>query len=367
MTVHFVDLKKQYDTLKEEINAKLQYIMSTGTFIGGKNIHTFEDDFAKICGAEHCISVANGTDAIFIALKMLGIGHGDEVITTAQSWISTSEVISLTGAKPVFVDIGEDYLINVKLIEEKITPQTKAIIPVHLYGQMVDIQAIKWICDKNSIHMIEDCAQAHLAERAGIKAGTTGIAGTFSFYPGKNLGAFGDAGGIISNNEKLANKMRMFSRHGGLVKHSHQIEGMNSRMDNMQAGVLNVKLPHLRDWTERRRTIANRYFEGLSDIEQIQLPIVHEESYHVFHLFVISASDRDRLKINLAAKGVGTAIHYPKALPFLKCYEHLKLQPKDFPVAYERSQRILSLPMFPELTDNEQDYVIEMIRNFYKS
>ncbi|WP_109831578.1 DegT/DnrJ/EryC1/StrS family aminotransferase [Reichenbachiella versicolor] len=365
MTVHFVDLKKQYKSLKEEMDAKIHYILDTQTFIGGKNIHTFEDDWANICGAKHCLGVANGTDAIFIALKMIGVGSGDEIITSAQSWISTSEVISLTGATPVFVDIAEDHLINPKLIEKKITNKTKAIIPVHLYGQMADMKSIKQIASKHDLPIIEDCAQAHLAERDAIKAGTTGIAGTFSFYPGKNLGAYGDAGGIISNDEEFANRMRMFSRHGGLVKHSHHIEGMNSRLDNIQAGVLNVKLPYLREWTERRRELAQRYFDGLADLTQIQLPVVHDESYHVYHLFVISVKDRDRLKINLAAKGIATQIHYPNALPFLKCYQQLGFKPKDYPVAYEQSKKILSLPLYPELTNEEQDYVIDTIKGFY--
>ena len=257
MHIPLVDLKAQYQTIKPEIDASVQDVINETAFIRGKYVEKFESEYKKKYGVKHCISVGNGTDAIFIALKMLGIGHGDEVITTANNWIATSETISMTGARPVFVDIERDYFtIDPSKIEEKITPKTKAIIPVHLYGQPANITLIKEICEDHDLFLVEDCAQAHFAEFGGKKVGTFGDAGTFRLYPGKNLGAYGDAGAIITDNDALAEKMRRFANHGSLKKHDHEFEGMNSRLDGLQAAILSVKLMYIDEWNKKRNEHA---------------------------------------------------------------------------------------------------------------
>ncbi len=365
MKIPFVDLKRQYQNHKEEIDVAIQDVIENTSFIGGPIVTKFEDAYAESYGVKHCVGVANGTDAIYIALKMLGVGPGDEVITTACSWISTSETISQTGATPVFVDVKEDFLIDVTLIESKITEKTKAIIPVHFFGQMVDIQSVRMICDKHNLLLVEDCAQAHFAERGGVRAGLTGDIGTFSFYPGKNLGAYGDAGAIITNNDDLATQCRMYAKHGGLVKHQHKIEGINSRLDTLQAAILSVKLKYIGEWTEARRKVANQYFELLEDVLQLQLPIVHDDSKHVYHVFCVRVERRDELKSYLTEQGVSTALHYPVPLPLLECYDYLKHNEDDFPIASSLSTQILSLPIFPEMTREEIQYVCDTIKEFY--
>ncbi|MFM1913803.1 MAG: hypothetical protein RIR51_1655, partial [Bacteroidota bacterium] len=258
--IPFVDLKSQYLSIKEEVDSAIANVIENTTFIGGKNVNMFEEDFAKLYGVKHCISTANGTDSLFIIMKMLGIGDGDEVITVVNSWISSSETISQTGARPIFVDINPDYYsIDENKIEEVISSKTKAIIPVHLHGQICNMEIIMKIANKYGIPVIEDCAQSHFSELNGNKAGMYGIAGSFSFYPGKNLGAYGDAGCIITNDDNLAEKFRMYARHGALKKHDHQIEGINSRMDGIQAAILNAKLPYILTWTENRIRNASLY------------------------------------------------------------------------------------------------------------
>lgn len=367
MKIPFVDLQRQYQQHKTEIDQAIHQVLDQSNFIGGASIKSFEGQFAKHSGTKHCIGVANGTDAIYITLKMLGIGAGDEVITSACSWIATSETISQTGAKPVFVDIDKDYLIDVGQIESKINANTKAIIPVHLYGQMADMNAIKKIADKNNLIVIEDSAQAHLADRDGIAVGSKSEAATFSFYPGKNLGAYGDAGGIVTNSDQLAEKCRQFANHGQIVKHQHKIEGINSRLDTMQAAVLSVKLNHLAEWTAQRRKIAAQYNELLKGVSGLRLPIVNPNSNPVYHLYVVSADNRMELKEYLKRNDIATAIHYPTPLPFLECYDYLGYKIEDFPVAQAESDRILSLPIFPEMTDDEVNYVCDHIRRFYDS
>ncbi|MBN8570016.1 MAG: DegT/DnrJ/EryC1/StrS family aminotransferase, partial [Ignavibacteria bacterium] len=265
MRVPFVDLHAQYLSIKDEIDNSIQSVINDTAFIGGKYVKEFENNFADSYGVKHCIGVANGTDAIYIILKMLGIGPGDEVITAANTWISTSETITQTGAKPVFIDIDEKYYtINENLIESKITSKTKAIIPVHLYGQVCNIEKIQTICKKHNLFLIEDCAQSHFSSLENKLAGTSGIASSFSFYPGKNLGAYGDAGCIITNDDTLAKKIRMFANHGSLIKHEHDIEGINSRLDGLQAAILNTKLPHLDNWINKRIFNAQLYTKLLN-------------------------------------------------------------------------------------------------------
>ena len=365
MNIPFVDLKAQYDAIKPEIDKAIAGVINNTAFIKGHYVKTFEDHYAEKYGVKHCIGVANGTDAIFIALKMLGVGPGDEVITTALSWISTSEAISLTGAKPVFVDIEpEYYTIDPSKIEGKVNKTTKAIIPVHLYGQCADMKPILDIAQKYGLYVVEDSAQAHFAEYQGEFAGTMGDAGTFSFYPGKNLGAYGDAGAIITNNDELAEKMRMFANHGALQKHHHKMEGINSRLDGLQAAILDVKLQYILQWNKARRQIAQRYKEQLKNTKSVKTPKERLDGKHIFHVFNIRAADRDRLRTYLRNQEINTAIHYPTPLPFLKPY-YKKGNEKEFVNVKDIQTDILSLPIFPEMTDEQINYATQKTINFY--
>lgn len=366
MNVPFVDLSVQYERLQPGIDEAMQAVINDTAFVRGPYVKEFEEAYAKAYGVDHCIGVANGTDAIYVVLRMLGIGPGDEVITVANSWISSSETIGQTGATPVFVDIDPDYYnIDVDRIEEKITEDTKAIIPVHLYGQSAEIDAIMEVAREHDLYVIEDTAQAHFAEYDDQYVGTFGIAGTFSFYPGKNLGAYGDAGAIVTNDDELARRCRMFSDHGASEKHDHEMEGINSRLDGLQAAVLSTKLPHTQEWNRRRYEHAQRYTNRLRDVPGITPPVVHPSADHVFHLYVIRVDEgRDALQEFLEERGVSTSIHYPTALPFLKAYEHRGFESSDFPVAHRYQNQILSLPMYPELTPELIDYVTSSIREW---
>ena len=366
MHIPFVDLKAQYQSIKTDIDNAISRVIEETAFIGGTYVKKFDREFAEAYKVKHCIGCANGTDAIYILLKMLGIGAGDEVITTAGSWISTSETIGQTGATPVFVDIEPDYFtIDADLVEKKITPRTRAIIPVHLYGQMADMNKLSALCKKYNLYLLEDCAQSHFSALDGRTAGTWGIAGTLSFYPGKNLGAYGDAGAIITNDDELAQKCRMYANHGALVKHQHQMEGINSRLDGMQAAILSAKLPYIQDWTDKRIKNASLYDKALQSIKCITIPLVRPGSKHTFHLYVIKTERRDELAAYLKTKGIETAIHYPTPLPFLPAYRHLGYKPNDFPVAEDCRDKILSLPMYPELTQSAIEYVAENINEFF--
>ena len=364
--VPFVDLHAQYVSIKEEIDAAIAQVIAQSTFLRGPQVMEFEENFSRQLGVKHTVSCANGTDALYIALKALGAGPGDEVITTAHSWISTSEAISQTGAKVVFCDTGEDdFLIDVSQVEKLISEKTKGIIPVHLYGQSVDMDPLKEIAQKHSLWILEDCAQAHFAKYKDQFVGTFGDAATFSFYPGKNLGAMGDAGCIVTARDDLAKHMELFARHGG--KGNHKIEGINSRMDGIQAAVLNVKLKHIHDWTEKRRKAASSYDKLLSGIPQVTPPKVHDSNKHVFHLYVIKAERRDDLRVFLDEKGIKTVLNYPTALPFLEAYDYLGHKHSDFPIAKENQECILSLPLYPEISEEERKYVANSIKFFYKN
>lgn len=365
MNVPFVDLKAQYLSIKPEIDKAIATVLNETSFIGGPSVKQFERKFEELYGVKHCISVANGTDAIFVTLKMLGIGKDDEVITTANSWISTSETISLTGAKPVFVDIDPNtYTIDPSLIEARITSKTKAIIPVHLYGQAAHISEISKICERHGLHLVEDCAQAHFSAEKGQRVGTFGVASTFSFYPGKNLGAYGDAGAVLTSDTAFATKVRMFANHGALVKHQHEMEGINSRMDTLQAAILSCKADHILQWTEMRIANAALYTRLLHGTPEIVLPEVRPDTVHTFHLYVIRTPRRDELKNFLHDRGIQTAIHYPTALPNLPAYKYLGLSRSDFPVASKYEKEILSLPMYPELSEDQIGYVCKSIQEF---
>jgi dTDP-4-amino-4,6-dideoxygalactose transaminase len=367
MNVKFVDLKSQYNSIKSEIDKAISNVIDETAFIGGKYVDQFEREFEKIYDVKHCISVANGTDSLYIIMKMLGIGYGDEVITVANSWISSSETITQTGARPVFVDIDPDYYtIDESRIEEKVNKNTKALIIVHLYGQVCEMDKIIKIAEKYNLKIIEDCAQSHFSEYNGEKAGTLGIAGSFSFYPGKNLGAYGDAGCIITNNDELAMKCRMFARHGAIKKHYHQIEGINSRLDGLQAAILLAKLPHIIKWTNKRIENAKIYIDIFQNTNcPIQIPKIRKTSKHTFHLFVIRVNNREELIKFLKESGIETAIHYPKALPNLECYKYLNIDNQAYPIATDYQDKILSLPMYPELEVKQIEYVVSKIIEFY--
>lgn len=366
MEVPFVNLKAQYAALREPINAAIQDVIDETAFIGGNFVTKFENEFAREYGVERCVSVANGTDAIYLSLRALGIGHGDEVITTAISWIATSEVISQAGATPVFVDVEPDGLtIDPAKIRSKINERTKAVIPVHLYGSPARMDEISAICKENNLFLIEDCAQAHFATYNGKMVGTFGDIATFSFYPGKNLGAYGDGGAIITNDNDLADRVRMISQHGSLVKHQHMMEGVNSRLDGLQAAILSVKLPHIHSWNKKRLDAAKYYNNKLSGfLSQITLPKIssqHKQIFHVYCIRFLNNKTRETAATKLNEAGIQTGIHYPTPLPLLRAYERFEHTAEEFPVAAEACSTMLSLPMFPELTKVQQDYVCKVL------
>jgi dTDP-4-amino-4,6-dideoxygalactose transaminase len=364
-TVPFADLHAQYLTIKPEIDAAIAEVIRTSAFIRGPFVQRFEAEFAAAVERKHCVSCANGTDSLYIAMHALGVKPGDEVITTAHSWISTSETISQARGKVVFCDTDADtYTIDPAQIESKITSRTVGIIPVHLYGQPADMDAIMAIARKHGLWVIEDCAQAHLARYKGQMVGTFGNAASYSFYPGKNLGAMGDAGAIVTNDAGLADRMAMFARHGGLNKGDHQIEGVNSRLDGLQAAILSVKLPYLNAWTRRRREIAAQYNQLLGGVAGLGLPKVADSREHAYHLYVIRHENRDELARHLSANGIQTVVNYPTALPFLPAYSSLGHHAREFPNAHNQQSRILSLPIFPEMHAEQQTAVASVIASF---
>jgi dTDP-4-amino-4,6-dideoxygalactose transaminase len=366
MKIPFVDLRMQYHSIRDEILEAVSSVMEESAFIGGNYVRKFELEFAEFCGVKQCIGVGNGTDAIFIALKSLGIGPGDEVITAANSFIATSEIVTLLGAKVVFCDVGEaNRNIDTDLISHRMTEKTRAIIPVHLYGQPADMDEILKIAEENDLYIIEDCAQAHGAKYKGKRVGTFGQIGCFSFYPGKNLGAYGDGGALVTDDGDMAKKMRMYANHGRSKKYDHEFEGINSRLDGMQAAVLSVKLKYIKEWNLKRNKNARIYNDRLKDIGDIKTPAITGDRDHVFHLYVIRTKERDKLKKFLADNGISCGIHYPTALPNLEAYNYLNHKPEDFPVSSMLQDEILSLPMFPELTTEQIDYVVSKIREFF--
>jgi dTDP-4-amino-4,6-dideoxygalactose transaminase len=365
MPVPYADLQLQYQTIKSEIDAAIAAVIRDNAFIRGPYVDAFEREFAVAVDARHCVSCANGTDALYLAMRALGVQPGDEVITTAHSWISTSAMITQAGATVVFCDTdASTFTIDPTAIEASITPRTVGIIPVHLYGQPADMDAIMAIARKHKLWVIEDCAQAHLARYKDRQVGTFGAAASYSFYPGKNLGAMGDAGAVVTNDGALAERMAMLARHGGLVKHQHVMEGINSRLDGLQAAILSAKLPHLKQWTEARQAAAAIYSDGLNQIEDVKPPVVMPDRTHVYHLYTILHSRRDALAAHLNSKGVQTAINYPTALPFLPAYSRFKHRPEQFPNASRQQSQILSLPMFAEISPAQQREVIELIQAF---
>jgi dTDP-4-amino-4,6-dideoxygalactose transaminase len=368
MQIPFIDLKAQYESIQNEIENNLSKAFTSFQFCQGQQVNDFEIAFSKLLTTRHCISMGNGTDSLFAILKALEIKAGDEVITPAFSWISSSEVISLCGATPVFVEVdSKTYTIDHKLVEQKITSKTKAVIAVHLYGHIAPVLELQNICRDHNLYLIEDCAQAHLSEINGQYAGTFGDAAAFSFYPTKNLGAYGDAGCVITNSDELAEKIRRFANHGALQKEDHLTEGMNSRLDTLQAAVLLAKLPYLKFWNDKRNKNAQLYSQLLRNIPEITLPFVQRDTYHTFHLYVIRTSKRNELKHYLQECGIQTMIHYPKALPELPAYANLNISKDEFSVSRKLSEEVLSLPIFPELKEESIYIISDKIKELYNS
>ena len=359
-----LNLVDQYKEVQSVLEQNVLNVLRSGHYILGEYGTRLENEVAAICDAKYGIGVANGTDALVLAMMALDIKPGDEVITTAHSWISSSEAVSQTGATPVFVDVDDFYTIDAAKIEAAITERTKALIPVHLYGQACAMGSIMEVAKRRGLRVLEDCAQAHYATWGGQRIGTFGDVATFSFYPGKNLGAYGDAGAIVTRDAALAEKMRMYANHGQLKKHDHRIEGINSRLDALQAAILSAKLPHILDWTARRQQVAAWYGQALAGIDSVECPKVREGGTHVYHLYVIQHAERDALAVHLADRGIQTAVHYPTALPLLKCYAPRGFTAEQFPRASRNQSRILSLPMYPEMTREMVQYVADSIAAF---
>jgi dTDP-4-amino-4,6-dideoxygalactose transaminase len=363
--VPFADLHAQYLSIQDEIDAAIAEVIRTSAFVRGPQVTRFEEAFAQAIGTRHCVSCGNGTDSLYIAMHALGLRPGDEVLVPAHSWISTSETVTQAGGTPVFCDTDPTtYTLDPAQIEARITPRTVGIIPVHLYGQAANMGAIMALAGKHQLWVLEDCAQAHLATFEGRQVGTFGHAASFSFYPGKNLGAMGDAGAVLTNDPALAERMAMYARHGGLSKGEHRIEGINSRLDGLQAAILNVKLPHLAGWTHRRQAVAQLYGQRLHGIPGLSLPQVAAGRSHVWHLYVVQHAQRDALARHLAEQGVQTVINYPVALPFLPAYQRFGHRPEDFPVAYGHQSRVLSLPIFPEMSLAQIERVAQALASF---
>lgn len=365
----FFDLKKQYQSIKKEIDRAIKNVLESGQFVGGMEVEKFEKYIAKFCGIKYAISVNSGTDALFLSLKALGIGPGDEVITTPFTFIATAEVIANLGAKPVFVDIDfGTFNIDSPKIKEKITKRTKAIIPVHLFGQMAEMKEIMKIAKKYNLFVIEDAAQAIGAEYKGKKAGTIGDIGCFSFFPSKNLGAYGDGGMIITNNKKLAEKIRLLRNHGSSPKNKYLnlILGTNSRLDAIQSAILRVKLKYLKNWIKKRQEIAKYYDQNLKGVGDIITPEIFSNRTHTFHQYTIRTKHRDELKKFLEKNGIPTMIYYPIPLHLQPCFKYLGYKKGDFPEAEKTSKEVLSLPIYPELSKKEQDFIIEKIKKFFK-
>ncbi|MBC7369200.1 MAG: DegT/DnrJ/EryC1/StrS family aminotransferase [Undibacterium sp.] len=366
MRVPYNDLHAQYLTLRPAIDAAIAQTLRDSAFIRGPAVEAFERAFAAAIGTKHCVSTANGTDALYIAFRALGLRPGDEVITSAHSWIASSETITQAGGQVIFADTDPTtFTIDPADIARKITPRTRGLVPVHLYGQPAAMDAIMALAKKHHLWVVEDCAQAHLARYRGQAVGTFGNAATFSFYPGKNLGAMGDAGALVTNDDTLENFAAMFARHGGRNKGTHEIEGINSRLDGIQAAILNVKLPHLAAWTRARQSLARDYDARLTGIGDLTLPAVADGTEHVYHIYAVRTRHRDALRAHLAARGIQSQINYPIALPFLPAYRRLGHTPADFPVAHAHQSQTLSLPLYPEITPAQIDYLVAEVKAFF--
>lgn len=386
MNIPFLDLKTQFREIEHEVLPMVKEAMENAAFIGGPQVSGFETEFGSFCESKYCVGVNSGTDALRFALMAAGVGPGDEVITVPHTFIATTEAISQVGAKPVFVDIDpKTYNMDPKKLEDYLTKRfnefgsglqppasslkqgpkaPKAVIPVHIYGQPADMDPILEIAMRKNLVVIEDACQAHGSLYKGKKAGSIGLVGCFSFYPGKNLGAYGEGGAVVTQNEEIANKIRMIRDHGQAKKYYHDLEGYNGRLDAIQAGVLRIKLKRLANWNEARRRNAQYYNELLSPIKGVTIPKEEDGCRHVYHLYVILVDDRDGLQKFLNEKGVGTGLHYPVPLHLQKAYAYQGYKEGDFPVTESVAKRLLSLPMFPELTKAQIEYVADCIKQF---
>lgn len=365
MGIPFVDLKAQYATIKSEIDAAIAGVVESCQFVGGEAVKRFEDNFAAYCGAKHAVGTSSGTSALHLALVASGVGPGDEVITACNTFIATSEAITHTGARVVFVDVVDDtQLIDPEKIEAAVTPRTKAIVPVHLYGQPADMNDIREIARKHSIKIVADAAQAHGSDIDGDRRRPLGDITAFSFYPGKNLGAYGDGGMVVTDDGKLADRMRSLGNHGRLDKYRHFAEGWNYRLDGIQAAILDVKLRHLDEWTERRRSRASRYDAGFSGFDAVKPVAAIPGRRHVYHLYVVRCADRESLGSELNKKGIASGVHYPIPLHLQPAYEYMGVSKGTFPNAERGAAEIISLPMYPELTDDMVDEVVAAVKDF---
>ncbi|NQU18508.1 MAG: DegT/DnrJ/EryC1/StrS family aminotransferase [Candidatus Saganbacteria bacterium] len=365
MPVPFFDLKRQIKRIRPEIDAAVKQVIDSGVFILGPQVAALEEECAKFCGTKFAVAVSSGTEAIHLALRACGIQPGDEVITSPFTFIATAEAIVYVGAKPVFVDIEEEnFNIDPKKIEEKITPKTKAILPVHLYGKAADMESIKKIAKKYNLKIIEDCAQAIGAEQNKKKAGSFGDAGAFSFFPTKNLGCFGDGGMITTNDETIANETKILRTHGSRKKYHHNIIGYNSRLDALQAAILRVRLRHLKEWTKNRQKTASIYKK---QIKTVTLPATNANEKHVWNQFTIKASNRDELLAKLQENKIGAMVYYPISLHLQEAFINLGYQKGDLPKSEKLQDQVLSLPIFPELTNEEIERVCETVNQYGKS
>jgi len=364
--VPYLDLKAQLIPLRAEIDAAIARTLDNCSFCLGPDVAQFEKDFAAFCGAQHALGFNSGTSALHVAMRLLGVGPGDEVITTPYTFIATSWAISYCGAKPVYVDIDEaTFNLNPALIEKAITPRTKAVLPVHLYGQPFAVDAVAAVCKKHNLPFVEDAAQAHGAKYQGKSIGTFGAVSCFSFYPAKNLGACGEGGALVTNDAKLAARAKSLREHGSTVRYHHDEVGYNYRLEGIQGAVLGVKLKHLEKWTRERQRVAARYAELLKDTP-LQLPTVTAGNESAWHLYTVRSPRRDELKKHLDANGIGNAVHYPMPLHLQKVYANLGYKPGDFPVAEKASREVLSLPMFPELTEAQIQRVAAVVQEFFR-
>ncbi len=365
MKIDFVDLKAQYASISREVDEAIRRVVVNSDFILGKDVESFEREFAAYCEVAHAIGVDSGASALELALRAYDVGDGDEVITASHTFSATAFAISATGAKPVFVDVDQHtYNMNPALVEAAITPRTKAIMPVHLYGQPADLDEISRIARKHNLLLIEDACQAHGAKFQGKRVGSFGDSAAFSFYPGKNLGAYGDGGMIVTNDATVADKLRILRNCGQSEKYKHVMVGFNRRLDSLQAAVLRAKLPHLDDWNQARRTAAALYKELLADADHVVTPREGADRTHVYHLYVIQHPHRDALMTHLREQGVSAGLHYPTPVHLQPCYEFLKVPRGSLPVTESLASRVISLPMYPELTREQIEFVCDSVKQF---
>jgi len=362
MSIPFVDLAAQHQEIAEEVEAGLASVFARTAFVGGPEVTSFEEEYAGYVGARHCVGVANGTDALELALRAVGVERDDEVILPANTFIATAEAVSRIGARPVLVDVDDEYLlIDPDLVARAVTSRTRAVVPVHLFGQVAPVEQLAEVCEQAGIPIVEDAAQSQGARRFGRPAGSLGTAAGTSFYPGKNLGAAGDAGAVTTDDDDVATRVRLLGAHGSPTKYVHDVVGMNSRLDTVQAVYLRAKLSRLEKWNQLRREAAARYADLLADVPGVRAPRSMPGNEDVWHLYVVRVTQRDRVLAELSAAGIGVGIHYPTPVHLTAAYADLGRTPGSFPVSEAAAGEILSLPMFPHLTEDQQASVVEQL------